>query len=216
MRVLSGKQIVTLDRDRFGELCAARRHVLVDVGTGDARIAYRLARAHPDWLVVGIDPNWQNMVETAVRSKRKPARGGVDNLLLVAAAIETAPDELAGIADEVLVLMPWGRLLRGLVLGEPDVCAGVRRVAKPSVAVDVTIGTSIWRPPVPIEIRDLPELTVDDVRTTLAPLWARSCLRITDAELVSGAEASQLASSWARRLNSGRPESVMHIRAITS
>lgn len=214
MRLLSGKQIVTLAEDRFAQLRERSRRVVIDVGAGDGRVAYRLARAHPDWLVIGLDPNWRGMTETAVRSNRKPARGGVENLLLVAAAIETAPEELAAVADEVLVLMPWGKLLRGLILGEQDVCTGLRRVAKPGATVDVTIGTSIWRPPVPLEIRDLPEATVDYVRDRLSPLWARAGLRITVAESVTGAEAGRLTSSWARRLDSDKPEVVLHIGAL--
>jgi 16S rRNA (adenine(1408)-N(1))-methyltransferase len=210
MRLLSGGQIVSLDRPGLAALVARSRHVVVDVGTGDARFAYRLARANPEWLVIGLDPHWPAMVATAVRSKRKPARGGVGNLLLVVASIEVPPAELAGVADEVLVVMPWGKLLRGVVLGEPDVCAGLRTVARSGATVEVSVGTSIWRPPVPVEVRDLPELTVDYVQRTLAPRWARCGLQITGAGPLTDAEA---ASSWARRLGSRRSEQVMQVRA---
>jgi 16S rRNA (adenine(1408)-N(1))-methyltransferase len=138
----------------------------------------------------------------------------VRNLLLVAASIETPPEELAGIADEVLVLMPWGALLRGVVRGEPEVCGGLRRVARTGATVEVTIGTSIWSEPVPAEIRDLPELTDDYVRDWLAPRWARAGLRIATAELVTAGAEPRLATSWARRLNSGRAEQFRHLTAV--
>jgi 16S rRNA (adenine(1408)-N(1))-methyltransferase len=214
MRLLDGKQVVSLDPQRLAQLRERSSHVVVDVGTGDARTAYRLAKTNPGWLVIGIDPNASGMVDTAVRSKRKPARGGVGNLLLISAAIEAVPPELTGVADEVLVLMPWGKLLRGVVLGEPEVCAGLHRVAKKSATVDVTVGTSIWRPPVPLEIRDLPELTTQYVLDKLAPAWADSGLRVVEAQTVTGAEADRLPSSWARRLNTTDQEVVMHIRAV--
>lgn len=216
VRLVSGKDIVSLEQEGLAALRGRSRQVVVDVGTGDARMAYRLAQAHPDWLVIGLDPNWRGMIETAVRSRRKPARGGVPNLLLVAASIETPPEELAGIADEVRVLMPWGALLRGLVLGEPDVCGGLRQVARPAATVEVTVGTSIWSPPVPAGVRDLPELTADYVRDTLAPRWARAGLRITGTDLVRAEAAAGLATSWARRLGSGRTELLRQVTAVAA
>lgn len=217
MRLVSGKDIVSLEPAGLAELRGQSRRVVVDVGTGDARLAYRLAQAHPDWLVIGLDPNWRGMVDTSVRSRRKPARGGVRNLLLVAASIEAPPAELIGIADEVRVLLPWGALLRGLVLGEPEVCGGLRRVARAAAPVEVTVGTSIWRPPVPTEIQDLPELTTDYVWDTLAPRWASAGLRITGTELVSPAAAGGPATSWARRLSSSsRTELLRQVTAVAA
>jgi 16S rRNA (adenine(1408)-N(1))-methyltransferase len=214
VRLLSGKQIVSPDPALLAALRAPDRRTVLDVGTGDARMAYRLARAHPEWLVIGLDPHWRGMVDTAVRSNRKAARGGVANLLLVVASIESPPPELTAVADEVLVLMPWGRLLHGLVHGDPEVCGGLRRVARTGATVDLTVGTSIWRPPVPVEIRELPELTTDYVHTTLSDRWARAGLRITETGVVTGATAAGLATSWARRLGSTGTEQVMHVRAV--
>lgn len=159
MQVVQGKRLVTPDGEVLDALRGAASRVIVDVGTGDARTAYRLARSQPDWLVIGIDPAWQRMSPTSVRAARKPAKGGAPNLLLVNSAIESVPGELHGIADEVSVLMPWGKLLRGIVHGDRDVCAGLRAVARSGATLDVTVGTSIWRDPVPLEIRELPELT---------------------------------------------------------
>ncbi len=210
MRVVRGKRLVPAEP----ELLADRldRRVVVDVGTGDARTAYRLARAHPQWLVVGVDPAWQRMVETSTRSSRKPERGGAPNLVLVCASVEAVPVELYGIADEVLALMPWGKLLRGIVLGEPDVCAGLRAVARPGASLEVTVGTGIWRDPVPLEIRDLPELTAQYVDATLAALLLESGWRVVEAREITAAEVERLPSSWARRFGSSAP-AFLYLRA---
>jgi 16S rRNA (adenine(1408)-N(1))-methyltransferase len=184
-------------------------HTVVDVGTGDGRAAYRLARAHPDWLVVGIDPAWQRMTETSTRSARKPAKGGAANLVLVCASIESVPVALHGIADEVHAMLPWGKLLRGLVLGAPDVCGGLRAVARPGATLTVTVGTSIWRDPVPLEIRDLPELTEAYARDVLAGRLAACGWRLTDVAF----QPADVASSWGRRLGSSAPEVFVELRA---
>lgn len=214
MQVVRGKQLIRLDPGELDGLRAASSRVVVDVGTGDARAAYRLAAANPGWLVIGLDPAWQRMVPTSVRSLRKPAKGGAPNLLLVNASVETAPAELAGIADEVLVIMPWGKLLRGVVRPDADVYTGLRQLAKPGATLDVTVGTSIWNEPVPIEIRDLPELTTHHVSTALDPRLAGYGWRVVGAELLVGDGWERLRSSWAKRLGSERTEAIMHVRAI--
>lgn len=217
MRIVQGKQLVEYDRTAIAERVAAASRVVVDVGTGDARTAYRLAKANPDWLIVGVDPAWQRMVPTAVRSGRKPAKGGTPNLLLVCASAEAAPAELHGIADEVLALMPWGKLLRGVVLGEADVCGGLRGIARTGATLEVTVGTSIWREPVPLEIRDLPELTADHIDAVLSGRLAEVGWRVDHVQLVAGGDASEGAlprtSSWAKRLGSSTVEAVMHLQA---
>lgn len=216
MQVVEGKRLVPADGGAFEALRDRADRVIVDVGTGDARTAYRLAKAQPDWLVVGIDPAWQRMTPTSVRASRKPAKGGTPNLLLVNAAIETVPVDLHGIADEVLVLMPWGKLLRGVVQGDEDVCTGLRAVARTGATLEITVGTSIWRDPVPLEIRGLPELTPEYVDTVLADRLASCGWQVTGAEVISGAEMDRISSSWARRLGSANPEVVIHVRATAA
>lgn len=216
MQVVQGKRLVAADPEALAALRAGADRVIVDVGTGDARTAYRLAKAQPDRLVIGVDPAWQRMTPTSVRASRKPAKGGAPNLLLVNAAIETVPDDLHGIADEVLVLMPWGKLLRGVVHGDADVCTGLRSVARAGATLEITVGTSIWRDPVPLEIRDLPELTPGYVDTVLADRLAGCGWQVTGAEVISGAEMDRISSSWARRLGSANPEVVIHIRAVAT
>ena len=215
LKVLHGKKLVDLEPEQLDELCAAADRVLVDVGTGDARTAYRQALANPGWLVIGVDPAWQRMTETAVRAARKPAKGGAPNLLLVNSAIETVPAPLHRRADAVTVLMPWGKLLRGVVRGEQDVISGLRAVAKPGAPLEISIGTSIWRDPIPLEIRDLPELTPEAVESSgLAARLAALGWQVTDVRLVAHTDLEAISSSWAKRLGSGATETVLHLRAV--
>jgi 16S rRNA (adenine(1408)-N(1))-methyltransferase len=158
-----------------------------------------MARAHPDRLVIGLDPAWQRMIDSAQRAQRRPERGGAPNALFVCASIEDPPEELLGVADEVYVNLPWGRLLAGLVLGEPDICAGLRAV----------IGTDIWRPPVPKDIRDLPELTARHADDVLAPRLADHGWKLTEFRELP---PDELPSSWARRLSTGLV--ALHAEAI--
>jgi 16S rRNA (adenine(1408)-N(1))-methyltransferase len=132
---------------------------------------------------------------------RRCQRAGLRNALFVCASAEDPPEPLLGLADEIFVQLPWGRLLSGLVLGRSDVVSGIRRLARPGAALRVVVGADIWRPPVPAEIRDLPELTADYVDTTLAARLADLGWKVTDFGPVDPAEVS---STWARRLSANR------------
>src|SRR2546430_12368378 len=110
-----------MSADDLASLSAGYRAVAVDVGTGDGRFAYAYARKHPDWLVIGMDPAREGLREMSMRAMRKPARGGLPNVIYVWSGIEQPPDELGHIADEVHVVLPWGKLLPGVVLPVHDV-----------------------------------------------------------------------------------------------
>ena len=166
--------------------------MLIDVGTGDGKFVHRTALANPGTLVVGMDPAWRGMIDSA--------RRGAPNALYVCASIEDPPEPLLGLADELYVNLPWGRLLSGVVLGDPDVLAGLRALARTGAPLRIVVATSIWRPPVPKEIAGLPELTADHVDTVLAERFADHGWKITDFRTTGPAE---VATSWARRLGAG-------------
>lgn len=214
VQVVEGKALGRLGADDLATRVAAADRVVVDVGTGDARAAWRLARAEPDTLVIGLDPAWQRMTDTAARARRKPAKGGAPNLILVNAAVEAAPSALDGVADAVTVLMPWGGLLRGVVEASADVGGGLRRLARPGATLEIVIGTSIWRPPVPVELADLPELTPAALApgSELAARWAASGWAVDGAVVTSSIDADAPATSWARRLGSTSPEPLVVAR----
>src|SRR5579885_886506 len=98
---------------------------MLDIGTGDGKHVLAEARRRPDTLVVALDADAERMRPASSRAAAKPARGGAANAMFVRAAVEALPEELTAI-DEVHVLMPWGSLLRALVL--PDL-AVLRSVA---------------------------------------------------------------------------------------
>ena len=197
--------MVELDATELALLAAPYRGVTIDVGAGDGRYAYASARRHPERLVIGMDPVREGLRETSSRALRKQSRGGLPNVLYVWAGIEQPPDELSGVADEVHVVLPWGKLLRGVVLPETDVLAGLRRVAAPEALLRLVLGVDVWADPVPVEVRGVPEPTLEYVERHLARAYAREGLRLLEARALSPAEIEELPSTWARRLAHGRP-----------
>jgi DNA-binding SARP family transcriptional activator len=164
-------------------------------------------------LFVGIDPDWRLMVPAASRSERAAVRGR-RNALFVCATAESPPDELAGVADEVLVQLPSASLLSGIVTGEPAVSAGLRRLARPGARLDVIIGVDASRrPPVPAAVTSLPELTESYVASTLAPGLAAYGWAVDLFEPLGSREVASLVTTCGRRLRANTSSEFVQLRA---
>lgn len=169
------------------------------MGTGDGKAAFRYAKAHPDTLVIGVEPAWQQTAATAARASR---RDGAPNLVFVAASAERPPPQLCGIADEIGVTMPWGALLAGVLRPDPAVLAGLAAIARPGAVLRVRVGADAWGPPLPAALREIPAPTAEHLATLAAP-YAAAGWTITAAGRLAPADAAEVTSSWARRLGAG-------------
>jgi 16S rRNA (adenine(1408)-N(1))-methyltransferase len=213
MIVVRGRSATEMDRPALDTIIEAHERVVVDLGAGDGKWAYRLARREQRTLVIAADPVRENLREASARAAKKRDRGGAPNALFVAAGIEQMPDELAGVADEIYITLPWGSLMRGIALGEAAVVQAIARLGKPGAAVRVVLNTRIFDDPVPIEARDLPEVTPAYVRETLAPAFARAGLTLVETREMNADEVSALGTTWSKRLSHARPPRSVLIEA---
>ena len=198
-----GRSTVLAPAD-FAALRAGFARTAVDVGTGDGRFAYHLASAEPDLFVIGLDALAEHMGERAATAGRKPAKGGRPNLLFVHAAVEALPEELAHVADEVHVLLPWGALLEGIVLARDDVLDGIASLCRPGACVAVTLNGEIWVDSTPARYEPLPVPTPQYVADVIAPGFARHGIELAGARYATAEEARTLPTTWARKLGHGR------------
>ena len=204
-----------MERGELAQLVAAYDGVTVDLGAGDGRFAYRYAREHARRFVIGIDPVAENMGEMSARAARKPARGGLPNVLYAVANVELLPDELGGIADEIFVTLPWGSLMRGIILAEPVVLDGIASLARDGADLRIVLNARIFDDPVPADLRDLPEVTPGYARETLAPAYARHGIEIRSSRWMDADEVAAISTTWAKRLpHRAPPRSVLIEAAV--
>ncbi|HEV8488933.1 MAG TPA: hypothetical protein VGQ58_04005 [Candidatus Limnocylindrales bacterium] len=139
------------------------------------------------------------MAESSLRAARVARKGGLENALFVVAAAERPPAELAAIAAEVTIQLPWGSLLRGaLALADAsDAAAGIASLVAPGGAVRVLASID------PRDQLDLMPLTSDE-EAALADRWAAHGLELTAFRPATDAEVAGAGSTWARRLAVGR------------
>ena len=196
MRVLYNAKIIETDSIR--RQAAEFQTVRIDVGTGSGRYIYKAALRDKDCFCIGMDPVANAMRETAAKAhKRKLA-----NALFAVAAIETVPDDLAGLADNVTVILPWGSLRDGIVQTSPVVLDGLRKLGKAGSELVVILGYDEGRDGCDITQRDLPKLSAEHFHS-LAPLYQKFGLVLTGAAGLQNADIKALESDWAKRLAFG-------------
>ena len=161
--------------------------VHVDFGTGDGLFVLRTARAEPEVLVIGVDAVADNL--------RRASRRAGDNALFGRLALAEAPGELAGLADRLTVLFPWGSLLAAVSGRDPAGLAALRGLCRPGAAV-----------------RFLFELASHPAE--LLRLHAAAGLDL-GGRAVSVEEARALPTAWAKKLGySGRPRAFWELRGV--
>jgi 16S rRNA (adenine(1408)-N(1))-methyltransferase len=213
MHIARGRAADDISREHLLALVAPYGGVTLDVGAGDGAWAYRYAAAHPERFVIALDPVRENMREWSAKAGRKPAKGGMSNVVFAVGGVESPPEELRGVADEIMVTLPWGSLMRGLILGEDAVLAGLASFASEGASLRVVLNTRIFDDPVPVEAQNLPELTPEYALETLAPAYARHGIEITAARWMDADEVAAIGTTWAKRLSHRTPPRSVLIEA---
>lgn len=195
--VVRGKWVEHVPAEQIREWTTSFARTVVDVGTGDGRWLYRRARAHPERSWIGIDANAERMRDVSFRAARKPARGGIRNLLFVRAAIDALPQALRGIADEIYILYPWGRLLDAVWTPHAEALAAIGRLAKPGGRLEVHVN--------PSAVVDRPANVA-----ALVTGYAAGGIRLREVRI----EDVPASTSWARRLAHGHEARVILLDGI--
>ena len=177
--------------------------VTIDIGTGDGLFVYQSARLNPRKFYIGVDANPRPLEKVSEKIHRKPAKGGLTNVLFVQAAVEELPSELDGVADEVHVHFPWGALLRAVALGEPAVLRSLRRICASGALLEVVMGLEPERDRALIERLGLPPISLEYIDLELVPKYLEAGFEILERGVLPASEWGQLQTSWAKRLRGG-------------
>jgi 16S rRNA (adenine(1408)-N(1))-methyltransferase len=176
------------------------QRVTIDLGTGDGRAVLRMAREHPDRLFIGIDANRDGLVEASQRALRKPARGGAENALFVQAPVEALPCELDGVADRVVVILPWGSLLRAVLLPDIEVLAGICCLCRPGATFEAIVSLDLDRDAGQLARLGLSAGAEHLAMGSLRPAYGEAGFRLRSVEPLTHAELAGVPSTWARKL----------------
>jgi 16S rRNA (adenine(1408)-N(1))-methyltransferase len=200
----------TVEEAAFTNRLRAFESTVVDVGTGDGRFAYQTARSRPRDFVIGLDTAAENMAGHAKRAARKPQKGGLENVVYVAASITDVPSGLCGVASELYCICPWGILLEGLGKGTSEVIGGFASLARQEGATfRFYLTYDCLYEAAEIQRRQLPTLSIDYVQSSLVPIYATGGLYIREYCEVDNAALRQIPATWLKRLGHGRSRRVL-------
>ena len=186
---------------------------MIDIGTGDGLFVYQCARLNPKKFYIGVDANPRPLEKVSEKVHRKPAKGGLPNILFIQAAVEDLPPELDGIANEVHVHFPWGSLLRAVAVGDLEVLQNLRRVCSSGALLEVVIGLDPARDRSEIERLGLQHVSLDHIDSVLVPRYRNAGFEICERGTVLPSEWPELQTSWAKRLKGNVSRSLVYIIA---
>lgn len=140
-------------------------------------------------------------------------RAGLDNVVYVRAAVEGLPSELAGVADRVTIVLPWGSLLAAVVLPSIDILRDIRALCQPGAILTLLLAVDPVRDRAEILRLGLPPTRDPDLRSRLPEAYAAAGFDVTAVCSIGRDELARWPSSWARRLAHGRARSVFQVEA---
>ncbi|MBA3354533.1 MAG: methyltransferase domain-containing protein [Pyrinomonadaceae bacterium] len=191
--------------------------IIIDIGTGDGVFVFECARQNPKKFYIGIDANARPLEKISEKIHRKPAKGGLPNVLFLQAAVEDLPSELDGAADEVHIHFPWGSLLGAVATGNESVLRNLRRICAADALLEILIGCDPVRDVGELERLGIPSFSLDYIDSLLAPRYAKGGFSIIERGALPQSEWASVQTSWARRLKgrAGRSLTYMIGRAMS-
>jgi len=174
--------------------------VVVDLGAGDGLFAYRIAREHPEQFVIAIDANSRPLEKISEKIYRKPAKGGLSNLLFLQAAVEDLPSELDGLADEVTILFPWGSLLQTVMVGPQSNLENLRRICRDGALLRIHASLDFTKDKSEMERLGLSDLSLDQLDRALRDRYRSAGFEIVTSLQLNSRSAGLFETTWGRRL----------------
>jgi 16S rRNA (adenine(1408)-N(1))-methyltransferase len=187
--------------------------IVIDIGTGDGHFVFECARQNPRKFYIGIDANARPLEKISEKIHRKPAKGGLPNILFLQAAVEDLPSELDGVADEVHVHFPWGSLLGAVATGDDVVLRNLRRICSSEALFEVIIALDPRRDASELDRLAIPTMSVDYIDSVLAPRYRDAGFEVIERSIVPSSEWPKIKASWAKRLQQSESRPLTYIIA---
>lgn len=187
--------------------------ITVDLGTGDGRFVYQSARQNPSRFYIGIDASANCLEKLSEKIHRKPAKGGLKNALFIQAAVESLPEELDGVANEVHIHFPWGSLLKGVATGDEGILQNIRRICAPDAVLEIIIGVDKQRDAGELARLDIAHISREFVETALITGYEKCGFRITEYGEYEAGDWPDICTTWAQRLRTNDKRTLIYLIA---
>ncbi len=138
------------------------------------------------------------------------------NLLYVRAAVEELPSALAGAADRLSVVLPWGSLLAAVAHPSVGVLRSIRALCQPDAVLTIVLGVDPVRDRGELHRLGLASLLDASMASRLAEGYALAGFTLDSVRPMAPDELARWPSTWARRLAHGRGRTLLQINATAA
>lgn len=208
---IEGKKIKPVDSLKIDE---NYKSVILDLGCGDGKQTYKMAFDHPENFYVGADANFKGLEEIAKKAKKKPAKGGLNNVIFIHGVAENLPNELESIFDEIQINFPWGSLLEGIITVDTEIIRNIKMVGKNmGKLVITTTYDDKFEENFRLE-RELPELDFEYLEGEFKDKMLLEGIKITDVHLLNEEEKDRISSPWGKKILSSRDREVFRVEGM--
>lgn len=212
MKILVGNQITEMNKTEFKNIARQYKSVAVDIGTGDGQFIYKRAKRNSDELCIGIDSSVDNMRKYSMKTIKKASKGGLENVLFVVSSVEDLPDEMICTADKITINLPWGSLRDGIVKGDKAVLYNLKKISKVKTELSICVTYSTKYEKYEIDVRKLPVLSIDFIKTYLKKQYSIYGINIEDAYLWNNDMLKNLDTKWAKKLAFGKEREIFYLK----
>lgn len=187
--------------------------IIVDIGTGDGKFIYNLAKQYPNRLFIGIDPNHKGLVKTSLRATKKKKRGGLENVVYVLASIKELPKELNNVANQVFINFPWGSLLRSIVKVEQKAWENLKMIIKKCSFIDIIFGYDPIIDKPEVDRLGLPTLSNKYIQSTMVPKIEALGFKLRNFKKLNTNDLKTYPTTWSKKIAfGGKERSYYHLQ----
>lgn len=143
----------------------------------------------------------------------RAARARQPNLLYVRAAVEDLPSELTGVADRIMVVLPWGSLLAAVARPVAPLLGAIRRLGQPRARLTVVWAIDPERDRTELVRLGLTPPDAANATASLAAGYAEAGFTLVSARRLTTDQLAAWPSTWAKTLAHGRARAAVQIEA---
>lgn len=210
VQIVKGNKKENVTAGSLNDLVKGYKKIIIDLGTGDGRYVYKKALENPTSFLIGIDPSAKQLETFSKKANRKR----LENVLFCVGSIENVPHELKGVADELVIILPWGSLLQEIVVPKVETIEKVVELLQPNGEIIIILGYSLDSEPSETERLNLPEIDKKYIEKNMLPVFEQAQLKLHSLQETQKNELKKIGTTWGNKLSFGTDRKIFRLELI--